>query len=288
MARLAYVAPDGDVTDRIRARRGGKLTALDGVLLHSPPFAANRQDISSLVRVAGERDNSYSHADREFVDQVLAVELGTNVVQRLHVPDAIAVGVRIEAIDALRAGDDDALTDDERLLATYIRQVVGGTVDDETWDAMELRLGTRGLVEYTTDFYVLRPRDPAKGTGRILYEVNNRGRKMLFGNIADGPQGINDPQTTADVGNGFPMRRGWTIVSQCYVSFESSFVTEQFVFVGFVWANGDVDWRVEIHPGDVALVVVVGAESVGSFVKEVFQRRVRGQRRADLLPVVAR
>jgi hypothetical protein len=59
---------------------------------------------------------------------------------------------------------------------------------------------------------VLRPKDPANGTGRILYEVNNRGRKMLFGNIADGPQGINDPQKMADVGNGFPMRRGWTIV----------------------------------------------------------------------------
>ena len=53
----------------------------------------------------------------------------------------------------------------------------------------------RGMVEYTTDFFVLRPKDPAKGNGRILYEVNNRGRKMLFGNIADGPQGMNDPQT---------------------------------------------------------------------------------------------
>jgi hypothetical protein len=70
----------------------------------------------------------------------------------------------------------------------------------------------RGMVEYTTDFYVLRPKYPAKGTGRILYEVNNRGRKMLFGNIADGPQGINDPQKLADVGNGFPMRRGWIVV----------------------------------------------------------------------------
>jgi hypothetical protein len=70
----------------------------------------------------------------------------------------------------------------------------------------------RGRVEYTTDFFVLRPKDPAKGTGRILYEVNNRGRKMLFGNICDGPQGINDPKTLADVGNGFPMCQGWTIV----------------------------------------------------------------------------
>lgn len=69
-----------------------------------------------------------------------------------------------------------------------------------------------GKVEYTTDFYVLRPKDPARGNGRLLYEVNNRGRKMLFGNIADGPQGVNDPATAADVGNGFPMRQGWTIV----------------------------------------------------------------------------
>jgi len=73
-------------------------------------------------------------------------------------------------------------------------------------------LNERGRVEYTADFFILRPKDPAKGNGRILYEVNNRGRKMLFGNIADGPQGINDPQKLADLGNGFPFRRGWTIV----------------------------------------------------------------------------
>src|SRR4029450_1277406 len=73
-------------------------------------------------------------------------------------------------------------------------------------------LNANGKVEYTTDIFILRPKDPAKGNGRILYEVNNRGRKMLFGNIADGPQGVNDPKTLADVGNGFPMRQGYTIV----------------------------------------------------------------------------
>jgi hypothetical protein len=73
-------------------------------------------------------------------------------------------------------------------------------------------LNERGKVEYAADFFILRPKDPAKGNGHILYEVNNRGRKMLFGNIADGPQGVNDPKTLADVGNGFPMRRGYTVV----------------------------------------------------------------------------
>jgi alpha/beta hydrolase family protein len=73
-------------------------------------------------------------------------------------------------------------------------------------------LNERGKVEYAADFFILRPKDPAKGNGHILYEVNNRGRKMLFGNIADGPQGVNDPKSLADVGNGFPMRRGYTVV----------------------------------------------------------------------------
>lgn len=70
----------------------------------------------------------------------------------------------------------------------------------------------RGKVEYATDVFILRPKDFSKGNGRILYEVNNRGRKMLFGNIADGPQGVNDPKTLADLGNAFPLRRGYTIV----------------------------------------------------------------------------
>ena len=70
----------------------------------------------------------------------------------------------------------------------------------------------RGKVEYATDIFILRPKDSTRGNGRILYEVNNRGRKMLFGNIADGPQGVNDPRTAADVGNGFPLRRGYTLV----------------------------------------------------------------------------
>ncbi len=73
-------------------------------------------------------------------------------------------------------------------------------------------LNGRGKVEYAAEFYVLRPKHPDKGNGRILYEVNNRGRKMLFGNIADGAAGLVEPASMTDVGNGFPMRLGYTIV----------------------------------------------------------------------------
>jgi hypothetical protein len=120
-----------------------------GALLNSPPMCATLVRLGTLVRTAGERSGTYSHADREFVDQVLSAEFNTTVVQAFHIPDAIAAGVRIEAIEALRTGDEAALTADEHLLATYIRQVVHGTVDDATWDRMHERLGTRGLTEYT-------------------------------------------------------------------------------------------------------------------------------------------
>ena len=119
-----------------------------GALLHSPLLAAITIQMGRFVRTAADRGGSYSHADREFVDQVLAADWRTNVVQGHHVPDAVSTGVRIEAIEALRAGRDENLTDDERLLATFIRATVAGEVDDDLFARMRQRLGSRGLIEY--------------------------------------------------------------------------------------------------------------------------------------------
>ena len=51
----------------------------------------------------------------------------------------------------------------------------------------------RGRVEYRSDICILRPADPERGNGRILYEVNNRGRIMLFANLCAGRPG-NQPR----------------------------------------------------------------------------------------------
>lgn len=69
----------------------------------------------------------------------------------------------------------------------------------------------RGRVEYRSDFVILTPADPARGNGRILYEVNNRGRIMLFANLCAGAAG-NTPQTAAELGNALPLRLGFTLV----------------------------------------------------------------------------
>jgi hypothetical protein len=118
-------------------------------LLNSPPLAAPLVSLGRRVRQRGELDGTYSHADREWVDQVLYADWGLNAFKVLHTEDALAAGVRLEAIEALRDGRDEDLTEDERLLTAYIRGVVTGTVTAELWDAMETRLGQRGLVEYS-------------------------------------------------------------------------------------------------------------------------------------------
>jgi hypothetical protein len=74
----------------------------------------------------------------------------------------------------------------------------------------------RGMVEYETDLFILRPADPARGNGTLLYEVNNRGRKFLNVWLMDAAPvaagAINDPRSAEHAGNGFFLRRGYTIV----------------------------------------------------------------------------
>lgn len=74
----------------------------------------------------------------------------------------------------------------------------------------------RGMVEYSTDVFILRPERPPPGGGVLLYDVTNRGNKLLPGWINDAPEAgglaVNDPRTAADAGNAFTFRRGYTLV----------------------------------------------------------------------------
>ena len=68
-----------------------------------------------------------------------------------------------------------------------------------------------GLVEFASDLCILAPADPARGNGRLLFGYGNRGNKRELQFFNDAPPG-NDPRTLADAGNGFLMRRGYTVV----------------------------------------------------------------------------
>ena len=97
--------------------------------------------------------------------------------------------------------------------------------------------GADGLVHFSGDFYLLKPVEPIPG-GRLLYEVNNRGKKLVPGqfNWATRPSG---PGPDIEVGDGFLMRRGFSVA----------------------WCG----WQVDVPPGaGMSMVVPEARDAVGA------------------------
>ena len=146
MARLPYVAPDGAVTERIRQRRGGKLTALDGMLLHSPPFADGWNGMLGAVRGA-----STLPADiRELAILRVASRNGADYEWAAHEPLARQAGLGDEAIAAIRAGGGNGLSPAQSAALAYAdAMTVHVSVPDEVFGAMREHFGEQQVLELT-------------------------------------------------------------------------------------------------------------------------------------------
>ena len=160
MARLDYTGPEapageeGEIVERIRARRGGMLRPLDRMLLHSPPLADGWNDLLgavrtsttlsgdvrelAILRVAALNDARYEWDAHEpigrrcgLTDEHLAVmrdergpeDLAPRLAAALAYTDAMTTDVRVpeEVFAALREHFDD-------------RQVVELTVTVSTYN----------------------------------------------------------------------------------------------------------------------------------------------------------
>src|SRR5207245_4876757 len=70
-----------------------------------------------------------------------------------------------------------------------------------------------GRVEYSFDFYILKPIDLSRGAHRVMYEPPNRGSKLYRG--LNRGAGGNDPGSVVDsneLANAFLQQRGYTLV----------------------------------------------------------------------------
>ena len=115
-----------------------------------------------------------------------------------------------------------------------------------------------GRVEFSGDFYLLKPVAMRKGNGRLLLDLANRGRKNALARFNSAPR-VTDPATAEDFGNGFLMRRGYTVA----------------------W----VGWQVDVPRRDGLLALdVPRAPGVSGFVR----CRMRPNVRADILPLADR
>lgn len=68
-----------------------------------------------------------------------------------------------------------------------------------------------GMVEFSADLFVLKPRNPAEGNGTLLFEVSNRGGKGLLSMFNFAP-GSRDPKDAGDFGDGYLLKQGYTLV----------------------------------------------------------------------------
>lgn len=126
---------------------------------------------SPLIRVAlsmlgtacikGQAARRFSPEAHWWGDLVVAHDLSDAGGDRWHMmaqnaSSAVSAGIRIEAIEALWRDDMDALTPQELQYVTYARQVLTGTVTDDSW-AREVELvgSERGVVELTIMYLYL-------------------------------------------------------------------------------------------------------------------------------------
>ncbi len=120
----------------------------------------------------------------------------------------------------------------------------------------------KGKVEFAADVFLLVPKDPARGNGALLYDVNNRGNKLALG-MFNAAAGSNDPTTVAHAGNGFLFRRGYAVA----------------------WCG----WSGELLPGNNRLLLAppVATEG-GKSIKGLVRFETTSDRPADSLPLSRR
>ncbi len=135
--------PDGGGAAELSAAN-----AWAGSLMHSPRFSLQRAELSGMLRSAPDSGDTFRHQDREWVGVTLGPHLGSLFLTATHIPAALDLGIRPAAIEALLSGRDEDLAPEEIAQVQFIRQVVDGAVTDESFAAMQERLGERGVVEY--------------------------------------------------------------------------------------------------------------------------------------------
>src|SRR5690242_16933918 len=69
------------------------------------------------------------------------------------------------------------------------------------------------------------------------------------------------------------------VVLQADIRLERSLVSEEFISICFIWSDRDINGRIQVHPRDVTLVVVVVKERSSSSFEETFERYVLCQPR---------
>ncbi len=121
----------------------------------------------------------------------------------------IEITVRAEVLEGASQGQSGAY---ERILAKAYFAVDPKLPANRVIADIDLaQRNEGGLVEFSADLYILKPRDSAKSNGTALVEISNRGGKGLLG-MFDYAVASTDPKDPRDFGDGFLLQQGFTLV----------------------------------------------------------------------------
>jgi 4-carboxymuconolactone decarboxylase len=147
MARLSYVTDNSEVANRIRRRRGGHLTALDGMLLHSPPLADGWNSLLGAIR----DQSTLPHDIRELAILRVAALNGAHYEWEAHESIGRRSGLNTEQIAVLReGGDTSVLTAPQSASLAYTDAMTRNIqVPEPLFTALNEHFDHRQIVELT-------------------------------------------------------------------------------------------------------------------------------------------
>jgi AhpD family alkylhydroperoxidase len=147
MARLDYVTGGGAVAEKIRQRRGGRLTPLDEMLLHSPPFADGWNSLLGAIR--GE--STLPPDLRELAVLRVAELNGAEYEWTAHEPVARRAGMTGAQLAAVRVGGDVGVLDErQRAVIAYTDAMTRDiAVPDALFELVRAHFDERQVVELT-------------------------------------------------------------------------------------------------------------------------------------------
>ncbi len=87
----------------------------------------------------------------------------------------------------------------------------GAAANRNVTDLALARTNAAGRVEFTADFYLLKPKDVERGNGALLFEVANRGRKGILPMLSRAAASL-DPAEPRELGDGFLLEQGFSLL----------------------------------------------------------------------------
>jgi hypothetical protein len=144
-----------------------------------------------------------------------AHELSALLIAALWATSAAGEVVRVEVAgraDVADAAAFGAAGAYEKLSGTLHFAVDPGVrVNEIVTDIKLAPTNADGRVEFTADFYLLKPRDASKGNGALLFEVSNRGRKGILPMMNQAAASL-DPSQARELGDGFLLKQGFSLL----------------------------------------------------------------------------